>query len=60
MKLCGKQYLDLEYPTWLPPQDEIAYRALPRQLLWEGPINDPNEEYIHENDVVSGKDQEDD
>jgi large subunit ribosomal protein L3 len=30
VKLCQKQHLDLEYPTWLPPQDEAAYNALPR------------------------------
>jgi hypothetical protein len=54
------QYLDLHYPTWLPPKDEAAYRALPRILTWEGPAQDPMEVYIHENDVVTGKDQEED
>jgi hypothetical protein len=60
VKKIDKQYLNLEYPTWIPPLNEAEYKALPRQLLWEGPINDPHEDYYHENDVVSGKDQEDD
>jgi len=50
----------LDYPTWLPPTNEAEYKALPRQLVWDGTTIDPNENYIHENDVVSGKDQEDD
>lgn len=60
VKKSEKQYLNLEYPTWLPPTDEAEYNALPRQLIWDGPALDPWEDYIHENDVVSGKDQEDD
>jgi len=50
----------LDYPTWLPPTNEAEYKALPRQLVWDGTTLDPYEDYIHENDVVSGKDQEDD
>ncbi|CDW71541.1 ribosomal protein l3 containing protein [Stylonychia lemnae] len=60
VKMVDKQYLNLEYPTWLPPTNEAEYKALPRQLVWDGTVIDPYEDYIHENDVVSGKDQEDD
>jgi hypothetical protein len=28
-------------------------------LTWDGPVIDPWEDYYHENDVISGKDQED-
>ena len=59
-KKIDKQYLNLEYPTWIPPVSEQEYKALPRQLVWEGPSIDPFEDYYHENDVVSGKDQDED
>lgn len=60
VKMVDKQYLTLDYPTWLPPTDEEELVSLPRELVWEGTIIDPNENYYHENDVVTGKDQEDD
>lgn len=60
VKQAHKQYLTLEYPTWLPPKDEQELRNLPRIIEWEGEPQDPFETYHHENDVVSGKDQEED
>jgi hypothetical protein len=39
---------------------EEELRKLPRELIWDGPATDPNEDFYHENDVVSGKDQEED
>jgi hypothetical protein len=50
----------LDYPTWIPPSSEAEYKSLPRELVWDGPAIDPWENYYHENDVVSGKDQEED
>jgi len=60
VKKVDKQFLTLEYPTWIPPMSKEELRKLPRELVWEGPATDPNEDFYHENDVVSGKDQEED
>ena len=60
VKQAPRQYLKLEYPTWIPPKSEEELRKLPRILEWEGEAVDPLETYHHENDVVSGKDQEED
>ena len=60
IKKIDKQYLNLDYPTWVPPTSEAELRKLPREMVWEGPVQDPFEDYFHENDVVSGKDQEED
>jgi large subunit ribosomal protein L3 len=59
-KKIDKQYMNLQYPTWIPPQSEEELRKLPKELVWEGTTIDPFEDYYHENDVVSGKDQEED
>ena len=59
-KKIDKQFLNLQYPTWIPPTSEEELRKLPRELTWDGPTIDPWENYYHENDVVSGKDQEED
>lgn len=60
VKKIDKQFLNLQYPTWIPPTSEEELRNLPRELSWEGPALDPSEDFYHENDVVSGKDQEED
>lgn len=60
IKKVDKQFLTLDYPTWIPPTSEEELRKLPRELSWEGPTQDPFEDFYHENDVVSGKDQEED
>ena len=59
-KKIDKQYLSLNYPTWVPPTSEEELNRLPKVLTWEGTAIDPWEDYYHENDVVSGKDQEED
>jgi hypothetical protein len=50
----------LQYPTFIPPKSLEELKKLPRELAWDGPATDPWENYYHENDVVSGKDQEED
>lgn len=60
VKKIEKQFLSLEYPTWIPPTNDEELRKLPRELSWEGPAIDPWEDFYHENDVVSGKVQEED
>jgi hypothetical protein len=52
--------MNLQYPTWIPPQSLEELAKLPKELVWEGTTIDPFENYYHENDVVSGKDQEED
>lgn len=59
VKKAQRQYLDLEYPTWIPPTDEKLAKILPKTLVWQGEKLDPYETYMHENDVVSGKEVED-
>jgi len=59
-KKIDKQYLTLEYPTWVPPTSEEELRKLPNEMIWDGGAIDPWENFYHENDVVSGKDQEED
>lgn len=59
VKKIDKQYLTLQYPTWIQPKTDQELNALPNILEWEGTLIDPNEDYIHENDVVSGKEAED-
>jgi hypothetical protein len=60
VKKIEKQYTTLEYPTWVPPTSEEELRKLPSEMVWDGGAIDPWENYYHENDVVSGKDQEED
>jgi hypothetical protein len=60
VKKIDKQFLDLQYPTWIQPQSNEELRKLQHVLTWDGPVIDPWEDYYHENDVISGKDQEED
>ena len=60
VKKIEKQFLSLEYPTWIPPTNDEELRKLQRELSLEGPAIDPWEDFYHENDVVSGKVQEED
>jgi large subunit ribosomal protein L3 len=55
-KKVDKQYKTLQYPTWVEGRD----REMEPSWTWEGAESDPREIYIHENDVVSGKDDGDD
>uniref|UniRef100_A0A7S3CLM7 Large ribosomal subunit protein uL3c n=1 Tax=Strombidium rassoulzadegani TaxID=1082188 RepID=A0A7S3CLM7_9SPIT len=49
IKKAEKQYWDLYYPSFLPSQ-EVGED----DLIWDGNEIDPYEQWIHENDVVSG------
>lgn len=59
IKKVDKQFMKLQYPTFIQPKDESKLKALPRVMVWEGEVSDPFEDYYHENDVVSGKEAED-
>jgi large subunit ribosomal protein L3 len=37
IKKVDKQFLTLDYPTWIPPTSEEELKKLPRELSWEGP-----------------------
>jgi len=56
VKKGERQFRSLPYPTWIKGRD----REIESQWVWEGPKNDPFEEFIHENDAVSGKDGNED
>jgi ribosomal protein L3 len=49
VKKTERQWWDLQYPTRVP-SDKVEEAI----LTWDGGEIDPNEIYIHENDVVSG------
>ena len=59
-KKIDKQVWDLEYPTWLPSEEELAQIESNRGLIvWEGENEDPNAWHIHDNDSPPGKEEED-
>ena len=53
-------YLERLYPTYVVPQDQEARDVLPRTMIYEGAPKDPFEDYTHDNELVGGKDFEDD
>lgn len=57
VKRIEKQVFDLHYPTFVPGVTDDQFAA-PLQT-WEGLPTDPWTNDYHENDVVSGVDQDD-
>lgn len=57
-KKIERQVYDLLYPTYVPNATDEKFSA-PYQV-WEGASEDPWTNDFHENDVVSGVDQDDD
>lgn len=51
VKKIDRQVWDLYYPTFVGHEDLDTSESL---WTWDGGDIDPNEQYIHENDVVSG------
>ena len=56
VKKIDRQVFDLYYPTWVSQDDMNATESL---WTWQGPDQDPFENMIHENDVVSGSKDDD-
>ena len=50
---------DLLYPTYVPGEKSMEAHSEKLQV-WPGAAEDPNTNDFHENDVVSGVDQDDD
>ena len=57
VKKIDKQVYDLLYPTFVQGFDGHADSAESYQI-WKGAENDPFEEDLHENDAVTGVDQD--
>ena len=57
-KKIERQVWDLHYPTFVPGKTAEEFSA--RQQTWSGAEQDPWTNDYHENDVVSGVDQDDD
>jgi len=57
VKKLDRQTFDLFYPTCIPGQHDPVHTEL--YQTWEGAPNDPWMDDYHENDVVSGVDQDD-
>ena len=58
IKKTERQVYDLLYPTYVPGKSDEAHAA--KLQIWEGAAEDPWTNDWHENDVVSGVDQDDD
>ena len=56
-KKIDKQVWDLLYPTFVPGKSDAQYAE--KVQTWEGLPEDPWTNDYHENDVVSGVDQDD-
>lgn len=50
VKRTDKQWWDLQYPTYVADAESIKED----KLIWDGGDVDPYENFFHENDVVSG------
>ena len=59
VKKIDRQVFDLQWPTCLPGQGKDPKKEAKYQT-WEGSAEDPWTNDYHENDVVSGKDQDED
>ena len=59
IKKRDRQTFDLNYPTFIESACKDPKDAVKVQV-YEGDLIDPFENDFHENDVVSGKDQDDD
>lgn len=51
LKRRERQTWELEYPTWLGSDEELGEGI----LSWAGEEEDPFEKYIHDNEGVAGK-----
>ena len=58
VKRIEKQVFDLHYPTFVQGASDEKFAAY--EQIWEGMPRDPWTNDYHENDVVSGVDQDDD
>ena len=59
VKKTERQVWDLLYPTYVPGEKSMEAHSEKLQV-WPGAAEDPNTNDFHENDVVSGVDQDDD
>ena len=58
IKKTERQVFDLLYPTYVPGKSDEAHGE--KLQIWQGAAEDPWTNDWHENDVVSGVDQDDD
>jgi len=58
VKKIERQVWDLNYPTFVQGQTDVKFAN--KLQVWEGAPEDPWTNDFHENDVVSGVDQDDD
>ena len=58
VKKVDHQTYDLHYPTFVAGHSDLKFAE--KLQVYEGDEIDPFENDFHENDVVSGKDQDDD
>lgn len=56
VKKIERQVYDLQYPTFVPTEENVKAK----KMEYEGASLDPWLNDYHENDVVSGVDQDDD